>query len=284
MQRHSSGCDSGHLTDSGIACGNDDSHIYSEPTTEDPAAYLDPVRIRLDPDEELYCPGGEMSVIEGSVADTDYLDNFGRRGPGSASANPASARAINVDKYKIWPPPPSFPPPLIPTSAASEDASMREAESCQKLAPPSSRDDEPSVSSENDVYSSEESLVRRKLLALGEGELPSSVQSSVSTSMNNLNKSSSGASLARDAAGLSAPNIVPTPPLPAAQPLGLINRAIMSSLQHSLPALSTEADNTEHRCFDARARHSPIYSSVDARLNSISCTDQSLAGKDRPIV
>ena len=115
MQRHSSGRDSGNLTDSGIACGNDDSHIYSEPTTEDPAAYLDPVRIRLDPDEELYWPGGEMSTMEGSIADTEYLDNFGRRRPVSGGV-----KAINVDKYKIRPPPPSFPPPLVPTSASSQ--------------------------------------------------------------------------------------------------------------------------------------------------------------------
>jgi len=274
IQRHSSGCDSGHLTDSGIACCNDDSHIYSEPTTEDPAAYLDPVRIRLDPDEELYCPGGEMSVMEGSVADTDYLDNFGRR----LSSNPSSVRAINVDKYKIRPPPPSFPPPLVP-GLDSEDASMKEAESCQKLAP--SPDREPSLSSENDVYSSDESLVRRKLLALGEGGVPSSLQSSVSTSMNNLNKCSSDASLGRDNSGLSAPNIVPTPPLPA-QPLGLVNRAIMSSLQHSLPALSTQVDAAQHSYFEARARHSPIYSSVDARLNSMSCTDHPPMSRDNP--
>jgi len=278
MQRHSSGCDSGHLTDSGIACCNDDSHIYSEPTTEDPSAYLDPVRIRLDPDEELYCPSGEMSVIEGSVADTDYLDNFGRRGQGSA--DPASVRAINVDKYKIRPPPPSFPPPLIPSSGVAEDAPMKEMELCQKLAPPPSPDQDPSMCSENDVYSSDESLVRRKLLALGEGELPSSMQSSVSTSMNNLNKCSSDGSLARCDTGLSAPNIVPTPPLPAAQPLGLINRAIVSSLQHSLPALSTQAIVPQHPTLEARARHSPIYSSVDGRLNSMSCSKQSPADKD----
>jgi len=282
MQRHSSGCDSGHLTDSGIACCNDDSHIYSEPTTEDPAAYLDPVRIRLDPDEELYCPGGEMSVIEGSVADTDYLDNFGQRG--RSSADRADVRAINVDKYKIQPPPPSFPPPLIPTSVVSEEMSMKEAESCQKLAPPPSYDQDRSVSSENDVYSSDESLVRRKLLALGEGDVLSSVQSSVSTSMNNLNKCSSEGSLARGDAGLSAPNIVPTPPLPAAQPLGLINRAIVSSLQHSLPALSIQDNVPQHPSLSARARHSPVYSSVDARLNSMSCTDQSLVSKDHPIM
>ena len=282
IQRHSSGCDSGHLTDSGIACCNDDSHIYSEPTTEDPAAYLDPVRIRLDPDEELYCPGGSMSVMEGSVADTDYLDNFGRRGP--ASPYPAGVKAINVDKYKIRPPPPSFPPPLVPTSAASEDAAMKEAETCQKLAASPSPDREPSVLLEDDVYSSDESLVRRKLLALGEGGVPSSLQSSASTSMNNLNKCSSNASLARDDTALSAPNIVPTSPLPASRPLGLINRAIASSLQHSLPALSTQASVTQHPSVEARARHSPTYSSVDARLNSMSCTDKSPAGKDPAIM
>jgi len=203
-----------------------------------------------------------MSVMEGSVADTDYLDNFGRRGPQSAS--PGGSQAINVDKYKIRPPPPSFPPPLVPP----EDASVKDEELCQKLEePPPSPDHEPS---ENDVYSSDESLVRRKLLALGEGEVPSSVQSLASTSMNNLNKCSSDTSLARDNSGLSAPNIIPTPPVPAAQPLGLVNRAIVASLQHSLPTLSTLANSTHHPDAEARPRHSLVYSSVDAKLNSIS--------------
>jgi len=258
MQRHSSGRDSGHLTDSGIACGNDDSHIYSEPTTEDPAAYLDPVRIRLDPDEELYWPGGEMSTMEGSVADTDYLDNFGRRVQRSANSG-----AINVDKYKIPPPPPSFPPPLVP----SEDGPMMEAESCEKVVPPPTPDRARSLSSEHDIYSSDESLVRRKLLALGEGEVPSSVQSSASTLLNNLNKSSSAASLGRDDSHLAAPNIVPTPPLLAAQPLGLVNRGITSSLQHSLPMLSSQPGTAEQPESHLRPL---IYSSVDARLNCIS--------------
>jgi len=279
MQRHSSGRDSGHLTDSGIACGNDDSHIYSEATTEDPAAYLDPVRIRLDPDEELQWPGGEMSTMEGSVADTDYLDNFGRRVQRSTNSG-----AINVDKYKIRPPPPSFPPPLIPTTAPSEDARMKEVESCEKLAPPPSPDHEPSLSSENDVYSSDESLVRRKLLALGEGEVPSSMQSSASTLMNNLNKCSSAASLGRDDSGLAAPNIIPTPPLPAAQPLGLINRAIMSSLQHSLPMLSAQASIAQQPGSDNHRRHSLVYSSVDARLNCLSRSSHSPVRKHQPIV
>lgn len=156
---------------------------------------------------------------------------------------------------------------------------MTEVESCKKLCP----DQEPSLSSENDFYSSDESLVRRKLLALGEGEVPSSIQSSSSTLMNNLNKCSSAGSLARDNSGLSAPNIIPTPPLPAAQPLGLVNRAITSSLQHSLPMLSMQADIAAHRGSDPR--HSLVYSSVDARLNSIShSNDGSPAGKRHPVM
>ena len=207
--------------------------------------------------------------MEGSVADTDYLDNFGRRRPGSVTSGGGGAKAINVDKYKIRPPPPSFPPPLVP---ASEDASMKEAESCQKLAVP---DDERSLSSENDIYSSDESLLRRKLLALGEGDPPSSMQSSTST-MNNLNKCSSDSSLARDDDVLSAPNIVPSPPLPAPQPLGLVNRAVTSSLQHSLPALSLQGDDVSQRPgFEKHARRSLIYSSVDARLNSMSRSNHS---------
>lgn len=280
MQRHSSGRDSGHLTDSGIACCNDDSHIYSEPTTEDPAAYLDPVRIRLDPDEELYWPGGDASLMEGSVADTDYLDNFGRRctttgdSPGGGSGG---VKAINVDKYKIRPPPPSFPPPRVPTSEPT-----KEVESCQKLAA-----DEDRAPENEDMYSSDESLVRRKLLALGEGEeVPSSLQSSASTlMMNNLNKCSSDRSLARDDSCLSAPNIFPSPPpppLPAARPLGLVNRAVASSLQHSLPTLSTQ--HATHVADQAPPpRRSSISSSVDARLDSLS-PSHSPAGKHHPIM
>lgn len=52
-------------------------HIYSEPTIEDPSAYLDPTLIRLDPEEEMtWSPG--YSHIEGSVADTEYLDDLTR--------------------------------------------------------------------------------------------------------------------------------------------------------------------------------------------------------------
>lgn len=90
IQRNSSGRESSHLTDSGIACNDDFSHIYSEPT-EDPNAYLEPVRMHLDPSEDCYLTGGEISMIEGSVADTDYFDDYGRRYP----------TGINVDKYKI---------------------------------------------------------------------------------------------------------------------------------------------------------------------------------------
>lgn len=93
MQRNSSGRDSSHLTDSGIACNDEFSHIYSEPT-EDPNAYLEPVRLHLDPRDEYYMTtGGDISMIEGSVADTDYLEDYGRHKPAT----------INVDKYKIMP-------------------------------------------------------------------------------------------------------------------------------------------------------------------------------------
>lgn len=92
IQRNSSGRESSHLTDSGIGCNDDFSHIYSEPT-EDPDAYLEPVRIHLDPNDDRYLIGGEISMIEGSVADTDYFDDFGRR----------CQTGINVDKYKIMP-------------------------------------------------------------------------------------------------------------------------------------------------------------------------------------
>lgn len=92
IQRNSSGRESSHLTDSGIGCNDDFSHIYSEPT-EDPDAYLEPVRIYLDPNDDRYLIGGDISMIEGSVADTDYFDDFGRR----------CQSGINVDKYKIMP-------------------------------------------------------------------------------------------------------------------------------------------------------------------------------------
>jgi len=86
-------------TDSGIV--GTDSHIYSE-ATEDPGAYLEPVRIRLDPDEEMY--GRDMSTMEGSVADTDYMDSFVRHAPRSVlSPLPPLPQpgAINIDKYKV---------------------------------------------------------------------------------------------------------------------------------------------------------------------------------------
>ena len=89
--RNSSGRES-VAVDSGIHC-NDDSHIYSE-VTEDPNAYLEPTKIRLEPDEDIYC--GDMSIMEGSVADTEYMDNFTQRGN-------CNNTGINVNKYKLRP-------------------------------------------------------------------------------------------------------------------------------------------------------------------------------------
>jgi len=258
MQRNSSGRDSAHLTDSGIACcqppnttAEDDaaSHIYSEPTTEDPSAYLDPVRIRLDPDEELYWSGGgEMSLMEGSVADTDYMDDFGRRGPASVVG------PLNIDKYKIRPPPPNFPPPVAPGA--------------QRLcAPLAGKEAQLSSSSERDVYSSDESLVRKKLIEMGEEPAgkdgkqaapSSSAKSSASTLMNNLNKCPSDDESI--CSGLSAPNISP-------EAAGRVNRAaVLSVCMDNDRAIETRSLGAGEHLGSGAAKNTaaaPIYASID---------------------
>lgn len=61
--------------------------------TEDPEGYLEPCKIRID---DSYCDfdghQGELSMIEGSVVDSNYLDDYCKKGGGMA---------IDVDKYKI---------------------------------------------------------------------------------------------------------------------------------------------------------------------------------------
>jgi hypothetical protein len=272
MQRHSSVRDSAHLTDSGIACcNNDDSHIYSEPTTEDPAAYLDPVRIRLDPDEELYWPGGEMSVMEGSVADTDYMDDFGRCGLAAALG------PINIDKYKIRPPPPSFPPPVVPP-ISHDQLPVTEIKNVQPgpvvIIPQQMK----CPVKERDVYSSDESLVRRKLIAMGEiaddGEVgpSSSVHSSASTVMNNLNKCCNDGSWSRDPSGLSAPNIADSPPASTKHDVvGRINHAVALSLQCTLPTVGATAETQSLGSGEQRRqKQAPIYASIGGGLDTLS--------------
>lgn len=286
IQRNSSGRDS-HLTDSGIACCHNDgvdgsSHIYSEPATEDPNAYLDPVRIRLDPDEEMYWHAGDISMIEGSVADTDYLDDFGRRNPaktvGVTSADSLSPGSINIDKYKIRPPPPSLPLPAVPSKVNN----LYQSKPGPASAPLASV-----TETDHDVYRSDESLLRRKLLALGENPdeyndvdeamAGSSICSSTSTLMNNLNKcSSDGSSLAsRDANGLSAPNITKTPPPPLRQTPprdidGRVNRGMVSSLQRSLPLLCP-LPGDESSNDNARPVNAAVCASVGCALDVVSC-------------
>jgi hypothetical protein len=291
IQRNSSGRDS-HLTDSGIACCQNDvldgsSHIYSEPTTEDPNAYLDPVRIRLDPDEEMNWHSGDMSIIEGSVADTDYLDDFGRRSSENTAAvtstDALSPGSINIDKYKIRPPPPTMPLPAVPSKTCNQYQS-RPGPVSAPLATVSETDHD------HDVYRSDESLLRRKLLAMGENPdeyndvdeavAGSSICSSTSTLMNNLNKcsSDSGSLASRDANGLSAPNITKTPPPPPQTPSGdvdgRVNRAMIPSLQRSLPLLCPMPSD-ELTSDNARPVHGAVCASVGCALDVMSCDGNS---------
>ena len=71
-----------------------DSAIYSEPT-EDPNGYLEPVSLRLH-DSVFEDANFDLSAIEGSVVDSDFLSEYCRNG-----------MPINVEKYKIQPTPPS---------------------------------------------------------------------------------------------------------------------------------------------------------------------------------
>ena len=297
IQRISSARDSAQLTDSGIAVNDNDlSHIYSEPT-EDPNAYLDPVRIRLDPDEEFYMAGGTMSIMEGSVADTDYMDDYGRR------AMPRGG-PINVDKYKIRPAPPSgcLEIPSAPScrrlSGLSQDKPISESEysdgelfamtaekeraMCeyerQLLAMP------PIKSDQNlNVYSSDESIVRKKLLEMSsdsgctidgnendDGGSDSTISAGgnenlATSSINNLSKSPGSKEVI---VGISTPNIQARcrPAGPAATAVGTLtkqdNRDASVAQKRSLPLITdpTASDDDEY----ARRLRTVLSSSVDS--------------------
>jgi len=301
IQRNSSGRDSAHLTDSGIACCHNDlvdgeSHIYSEPTTEDQSAYLEPVRIRLDPDEETYWHGGDMSMMEGSVADTDYMDDFGRRGPvkmeAPAATGPQSPGSINIDNYKIRPPPPTVPLPDVPAKVFNQ----YQSNPVQSGAPPTTLTK--ASQSENDVYRSDESLLRRKLLALGETTddynddmaAGSSICSSTSTLMlNNLNKGSSDCEnvAALDGSGLSAPNITKSAHLSQTSTrdvAGRVNRAAVLSLQRSLPSLCplpSDGESATSPTENSRVGHPPACVSVGGALDAVSCDGNSPVARPR---
>ena len=68
-----------HPTDSGYG----EEHIYNEPTEDDPSFYLEPIKIKMnfDPDFTLANEGRtfsleeDFSLMEGSVAYTEYLDD-----------------------------------------------------------------------------------------------------------------------------------------------------------------------------------------------------------------
>lgn len=54
---------------------NESSKMYSE-MTEDPYSYMESAQLTSGPKEDFYLPTGDISMIEGSVVDTDYLDYF----------------------------------------------------------------------------------------------------------------------------------------------------------------------------------------------------------------
>ena len=70
------------------------SNFSTEGCTEDPMGYLEPVKIRIT-DSYFDNDGinGDLSQIEGSVVDSDYLMDYGRK----------PLPPINVEKYKIKP-------------------------------------------------------------------------------------------------------------------------------------------------------------------------------------
>jgi hypothetical protein len=156
------------------------------------------------------------------------------------------------------------------------------------------------------VYRSDDSLLRKKLLAMGEtledfkaeeeegANDDSSICSSTSTLMNNLNKCSSfdDGSLTGDGVPgggggggqLSAPNIASSPspasnsPNISAVPIrehhqGRVNRALVLSLQRSLPSLcqSVTVDRVPNMpCVNYRQGHAPYSSSVGCTLDALS--------------
>lgn len=69
---------------------SDSSHVYSD-QTEDPYSYMESGHMALGPEHECYLATGDISMMEGSVADTDYLEDYSKR----------ASSVIDVDKYKI---------------------------------------------------------------------------------------------------------------------------------------------------------------------------------------
>lgn len=69
---------------------SDSSRVYSD-QTEDPYPYMESGHMALGPEHECYLATGDISMMEGSVADTDYLDDYSKR----------ASSVIDVDKYKI---------------------------------------------------------------------------------------------------------------------------------------------------------------------------------------
>lgn len=68
-----------HPTDSGYG----EEHIYNEPTEDDPSFYLEPIKIKMNIDPDFTATNlgrtfsleEDFSLIEGSVAYTEYLDD-----------------------------------------------------------------------------------------------------------------------------------------------------------------------------------------------------------------
>lgn len=52
--------------------------MYGE-MTEDPFSYMESARLTCGSKEDFYLTTGDISMIEGSVVDTDYLDIFPQR-------------------------------------------------------------------------------------------------------------------------------------------------------------------------------------------------------------
>lgn len=169
-------------------------------------------------------------------------------------------------------------------------------------------------STDRDMYRSDESLLRKKLLAMGvtreefdaeeRAVEDSSVRSSTSTLMNNLNRcsSSDAGSLADNEAPcgggkLSAPNIAASASpvcnspdedadsdsVPIRDYQGRVNRALVTSLQRSLPSLCSPTSSTQtsggrdqasqlanNQGTNLRQGHAPYSASVGCTLDVLS--------------
>ena len=241
------------------------SNFSTEGCTEDPMGYLEPVKIRIT-DSFFDNDGinGDLSQIEGSVVDSDYLMDYGRKPP------------INVEKYKIKPQDSSrlsaissdTKPGEFTESEFSDGELFRMTEKEKMLYSENEYEELPmappvpkTVSEENLINKlNNESTLKRNL-------------NNESPSLNDLNKEESDGS--KNSLCLSTPNIKYKTDTMKSQDS---NTAKDSPTKRSLPNTATSSSSAESSTQDTPSRTSPTL--LDPAMDKI----QKALGNDNGII